>query len=469
MTNYRKETDLLGELNIPKDAYWGIHTLRSLNNFPLSNYTLNNYFIKSLGLVKLACVLVNKELNYIDPYIADYIIEAAQELADNKLDNHIVVDALQGGAGTSTNMNVNEVIANRALELAGKQKGEYNIIDPLEHVNLHQSTNDVYPTALKIASIYLLRDLEKSLIYLQETLQNKEKEFADVVKVGRTQLMDAVLITLGREFAAYAEAIGRDRWRVYKCEERLRVVNLGGTAVGTGLTAPRKYIFAVIEKLRELTGFGLARAEDLLENTQNLDAFVEVSGILKTNAVNLIKISNDLRLLNSGPNAGFSEIILPQAQAGSTIMPGKVNPVICEMVAQAGYKVIGNDHTISSCVSAGQLELNSFLPLIAHCFLESLSLLKNSNYIFANKAISGIIANNEKIRSHVDNSLATITALLPQIGYNTATHIAKKSIETGNTVLEILLEQNVMSKEDYNMLTSPEIVCALGHPKKIRY
>lgn len=468
MTEYRIETDLLGEIQIPKNSYWGIHTHRALNNFPISDYKISPYFIRSLGLVKLACALVNKDLDYIESPKIDYIIEAAQELADNKLDEHIVVDALQGGAGTSTNMNVNEVIANRALELAGKEKGDYNYIDPIEDVNLHQSTNDIYPTALKIASIYILRELEKSLVLLQEAFQKKEKDFASIVKVGRTQLMDAVLITLGREFAAYAEAIGRDRWRVYKCEERLRVINIGGTAVGTGITAPKKFIFATSEKLRELTGFGLARAEDLLENTQNNDVFAEVSGILKTNATNLIKFSNDLRLMNSGPHAGFGEITLPEVQAGSSIMPGKVNPVICEMVAQVGYKILSNDMTINNCVAAGQFELNSFMPLIAHSFLESLELLNNANKIFAIKAIEHIKVNEDKIKTQIDSSLATITALLPQIGYKKATEIAQKTKELNKTVLEIILEENIMSQEDYEFLTSPEMVCALGHAKKIK-
>lgn len=468
MTHTRKEVDLLGELSVPAEAYWGIHTLRSKNNFSVSGYTIPPVFIKSLGLVKLAAALVNKELGYLEPDKAGFIVEATQEMVDNKLDEHIIVDALQGGAGTSTNMNVNEVIANRALELAGKNKGDYAFIDPIEHVNLHQSTNDVYPTALKVASIFLLKELENSLVYLQETFQAKEKEFASIVKVGRTQLMDAVLITLGREFAAYAEAIGRDRWRVYKCEERIRVINLGGTAVGTGLTAPRKFIFAVTEKLRDLTGMGLARAEDLLENTQNLDAFAEVSGILKTNAVNLIKFSNDLRLLNSGPDAGVGEIILPAVQAGSTIMPGKVNPVICEMVAQIGYKVIANDLVVSQAVSAGQLELNAFMPLIAHSFLESLELLKNANKIFADKAIKSIVVNETGIQNQVNRSFATLTALLPRIGYKKATEISQEVHKTGKTVLEIVLAQNILTQEEFDSLTNPEAVCALGHAQKIK-
>ena len=465
---HRTETDMLGDALIPKDSYWGIHTYRAVENFSISNYKLHPMFIKSLGIVKLAAAMVNKDLKYIDAEKANFIIHAAEELSQNRFDEHIIVDALQGGAGTSTNMNINEVIANRALELAGKNKGDYSYIDPLEHVNLHQSTNDVYPTALKIACIYLLRTLEKNIVTLQESLQLKEKEFAEIVKVGRTQLMDAVLITLGREFASYAEAIGRDRWRVYKCEERIRVINIGGTAVGTGITAPRKYIFAISEKLRDLTGFGLARAEDLLENTQNLDAFAEISGILKTNATNLIKISNDLRLMNSGPKTGFSEITLPPVQAGSSIMPGKVNPVICEMAAQAGYKVISNDLTISHSVASGQLELNQFMPLIAFSILESLELLKNANLILAKKAIDGITANRSHIKTSVDCSYASVTALLPSIGYKKASEIALKAEDTAKTIQQVILEEGLMTKEEFEMLTSPETVCALGHPRKIK-
>ena len=284
------------------------------------------------------------------------------------------MDSLQGGAGTSTNMNVNEVLANRALELLGKPKGCYDIISPLEDINLHQSTNDTYPTALKLAGIRLLHELEKQVIALQEAFQVKEKEFAHVVKMGRTQLQDAVLTTLGREMSAYAEALHRDRWRIYKCEERLRVVNLGGTAIGTGLAAPRQFIFRVVEILRELTGIGFARAENLIEATQNADVFVEVSGILKAHATTLLKICSDLRWMASGPEAGLGEIRLPPRQAGSSIMPGKVNPVIPEAVSQVTMLVMGYDQTIALAAASGNLELNPFLPLIAHCFLESCTL-----------------------------------------------------------------------------------------------
>ena len=308
----------MGTKEIPADVLWGIHTARALENFHVSGRPVHTELIKAFGAVKLACVQTNHQLGYFpEQQKADSIIQACTEMAEGLLSMHVLVDSLQGGAGTSTNMNVNEVIANRALEISGKEKGNYSFISPLEDINLHQSTNDTYPTALKLAAIRMIRQLEQSVLLLQETFQVKEKEFAHVVKIGRTQLQDAVLTTLGREMGAYAEAFNRDRWRFSKCEERLRVVNLGGTAIGTGLGAPRQFIFRVADKLRENTGIGFARAENLIDNTQNADVYVEVSGMLKACAVSILKISTDLRLMSSGPDAGFAEIMLPQKQAGS--------------------------------------------------------------------------------------------------------------------------------------------------------
>lgn len=461
--NYREEKDFLGTANIPQDAYWGIHTYRAMQNFNVSGYKVHPEFIKAFGYVKLACVYVNKDLHKWEAAKTQAIIQACEELIQGDLNKHIVVDALQGGAGTSLNMNINEVIANRALEIFGKNKGEYNFIDPIEDINLYQSTNDTYPTALKTACIMLLRRLEKEVVSLQESFQEKEKEFADVVKVARTQLMDAVLITLGKEFSAFAEAVSRDRWRIYKCEERLRVVNLGGTAIGTGLCAPRKFIFSAIDKLRELTGIGLARAENLVENTQNLDVFSEVSGILKAHAVNLIKISNDIRLMNSGPYAGFSEIKIPAVQAGSSAMPGKVNPVIPEMVAQAGIKVLGNDVIINQCAAGGQFELNHNTPLIAFSILESLEILINANKLFKERCIEGIEANREEIKRKVENSHATLNALLPELGYNKVTEVAKALENTDLSVKDFLIQNNYLTEERFNDLTSPEAILSLGH------
>ena len=461
--HFKEEKDFLGTVQIPQEAYWGIHTYRAAENFGVSGYKTHSKFIKAFGYVKLACALVNRDLNRWESLKAGAIIESCEEIIEGKLHDQVIVDALQGGAGTSLNMNINEVIANRALEILGKNKGEYGFIDPIEDINLYQSTNDVYPTALKIACILLLRKLEKEVTALQESFQEKEKEFADIVKVARTQLMDAVLITLGKEFSAYAEAVSRDRWRIYKCEERLRVVNIGGTAIGTGISAPKKFIFGVVDKLRDLTGIGLARAENLVENTQNLDVFSEVSGILKAHATNLIKISNDLRLMNSGPVAGLAEIKLPPVQTGSSIMPGKINPVIPEMVAQVGMKVLGNDVIINQCVAGGQFELNHNTPLIAFSILESLEILINANKIMKEKCIEGIEANRDEIKRHVENSRATLTALVPELGYNKVSEIVKELEKTNLSVKEFLIQKKYLTEERFNALTSPEAILSLGH------
>lgn len=450
----RKEHDLLGSMEIEKASLTGIHTHRALKNFTISGYKIDEDFIRAYGLVKHAC------LRTINGSGSDKktkaILRACEEMAQGKLSEYIVVDALQGGAGTSLNMNVNEVLANRALEILGKEKGCYDTISPLNDINKFQSTNDTYPTALKIAAIYKFRKLEKTVILLQEALQNKEKEFASIVKIGRTQLTEAVLTTLGKEFSAYAEAISRDRWRIYKCEERLRVVNIGGTAIGTGLGAPKKYIFKVIEELRDLTGIGLARAENLVENTQNADVFSEVSGILKAHATNLIKIANDLRLM-----ASYGEIHLPPVQAGSSIMPGKVNPVIPEMAAQIGLKILGNDVIISHASALGQLELNQNMPLIAFTLLESLSLLINTNKIFAQKCIDGIRANKDKLRTELHSSTAILTALLPKLGYEKLSEIAEILKDKKIKVKDYVLKSKLLTEDEFEYLISAEHVLAL--------
>ncbi len=459
---YREEKDLLGKENVPSEAYWGIHTYRALNNFNISRYKIHGEFIKAYGYVKKACAMTIKELNVWEEKKAQAIIQACDEVINGKLDEEIVIDAVQGGAGTSLNMNINEVITNRALEIFGKSKGEYSFIDPLDDVNKFQSTNDTYPTALKIACIFMARKLEKEITLLQESLQDKEKEFADIVKIARTQLTDAVLITLGKEFSAFAEAIARDRWRIYKCEERLRTVNIGGTAVGTGLAAPKKFIFKVIENLRDITGIGLARAENLVENTQNADVFCEVSGFLKTHASNLIKISNDIRLMSSGPHAGFGEITIPAVQAGSSIMPGKVNPVIPELACQVGLKVLGNDVVISSACSLGQLELNQNLPLVAFAILESFELLINANKTFREKCIDGIKANKGNISRHLETSTAVLTALLPKLGYKKTSELAVKIPESGLSIKEYVIKEGLMTEKEFDDLLSPETILSMG-------
>ncbi|QIA09445.1 aspartate ammonia-lyase [Draconibacterium halophilum] len=464
MVNTREESDFIGKKQLPADELWGIHTARAVENFPISGQKVHPELIKAYGEVKLACAQTNNSLGFWDDNTkAEAIEKAAFEMSQGLLNEQILVDALQGGAGTSTNMNVNEVLANRALQILGKELGDYATVSPLDDINLHQSTNDTYPTALKVTAIRLLRELEQNVLNLQEAFQQKEKEFSHIVKIGRTQLQDAVLTTLGREMSAYAEALNRDRWRIYKCEERLRVVNLGGTAIGTGLGAPKQFIFRVVDKLRENTNIGLARSENLIDGTQNVDVFVEVSGILKACASNLLKISNDLRLLSSGPHAGLAEINLPQLQAGSSIMPGKVNPVIPEAVAQAAIKVMGNDQVIAQACSAGNLELNQFLPLIAHSFLESINLLKNASKIFSEKCVVGISANEVICRMNVDNSTATITALVPAIGYDRCSEIIKMAENSALSIKEAALLSGYLTDKEFEQLITPEAVCRLGN------
>jgi aspartate ammonia-lyase len=470
MNSYRQETDLLGTRDVPSEALWGIHTLRAMENFSLAGRPVHRSLVHAYGAVKLAAVRTNHELGWADQAKFEATEAACQEMLEGRLDAHVVVDALQGGAGTSTNMNVNEVLANRALQLLGRPLGDGAWISPHDDINLHQSTNDTYPTALKIAAIWGLRQLQQKVIALQEAFQQKEKEFADVIKIGRTELQDAVLVTLGHEMSAYAEAFARDRWRIYKCEERLRVVNLGGTAVGTAIGAPRQYVFRVVEHLRQITGLGLARAENLVEATQNADAFIEVSGIVRTLAGNLWKCSNDLRLLSSGPHAGLGEIRLPPRQAGSSIMPGKVNPVIPEAVGQAAIAVMGHDLCIVQAASAGNLELNQFLPLVADALLTSLDLLTGACDILARLCVADIAADRQQCLRHVHNSTATLTALVERIGYDAAEHLAEHIAAAGGDPQQDLRHQVVdhgmMTGEEFDELISPERVMRLGSPPK---
>jgi aspartate ammonia-lyase len=464
--DYRTERDLLGEVEVPADALHGVHTARALANFPLSGRKVPPALVEAYGTVKLACAQTNRALGSWadDPGKADAIERACREMGDGLLTEHIAVDRLQGGAGTSTNLNVDEVLANRSLEILGERHGAYDRVSPLDDINLHQSTNDTYPTALKLAAIRLLHVLEERLVALAESFQEAEKRFAHVVKVGRTQMQDAVLTTLGREMGAYADAVNRDRWRIYKCEERLRVVNLGGTAIGTGLGAPRQYIFRVVDTLRELTGVGFARAENLVDGTQNADAFVEVSGILKACAATLLKVCGDLRLMSAGPASGFGEIRLPARQAGSSIMPGKVNPVIPEAVSQVALLVMGHDGVIATACGMGSLELNPFLPLVASCLLEGIELLANGCDILRRHCIEGIEADEERCRRHVESSVAVVTALVPAIGYDRASELAERSAETGRTVRELALAEGLLTADQFDELISPESVMRLGFP-----
>lgn len=452
----RIEKDLLGELELPDDALYGIQTQRARSNFNAAGRPVHPALIAALAQVKLACAVMNREGGFLSSDISEAIVAACEAVIRGDHAGQFVTDALQGGAGTSTNMNVNEVVA----QLASRQLGRP--VDPFDHVNLHQSTNDTYPTALRVAAITLMKRLESAVVTLQETFQAKEREFADVIKLGRTQLRDAVPTTLGREFGAYANVLARDRWRVFQCVERLRVVNLGGTVIGTGLTAPRSYIFGVTEKLREVTGLNLARAENLIDATQNQDALVEVSGILRTHAANLAKIAGDLRLLGGGPEGGFGEIELPAVQPGSSIMPGKVNPVITEMVTQVAWRVMAHDHEINLVVMSGQLELNAFLPLAADALLDSLDLLCRADETFAARCVAGIVARPDRCRAMLERSHELLTALIPHIGHEKAVELARLMREEHVSIREAGRKTGWVSDQELEDWLTPERLCALG-------
>ncbi|HNX95790.1 MAG TPA: aspartate ammonia-lyase [Holophaga sp.] len=463
MSDVRSEQDALGTRDLPAGTRHGIHTARALENFPLLGHPVHRELARAFGAVKLAAARTNHTLGFF-PETSKYaaLEQACLELMDGALRDEIRVDALQGGAGTSTNMNVNEVLANRALELLGEPHGTYDRISPLDDVNRHQSTNDTFPTALRIASIRGLNRLEREVVALQEAFQEKEKAFAHIVKVGRTELQDAVLVTLGREMGAYAEALNRDRWRLAKCEERLRVVNLGGTAIGTGLAAPRQYIFRVVDELRDITGLGLARAENLVEATQNADVFVEVSGLLKALATSLVKICGDLRLMGSGPECGLGELRLPGRQAGSSIMPGKVNPVIPEAVTQAAILAMAHDQAIAFAVSLGSLELNPFLPLVAHSLLESFDLLGSACGMLRRFCIEGLEADEARCRTQVENGTAAATALLPLLGYEAVCDLVTRAQTAGCSLRAQGISEGLFTAEEFQEATSTEAVNRLG-------
>ncbi len=450
----RKEKDLLGFMEIDENSYIGIQTRRALDNFKINYKKVNIEIIRAYAIVKKAAATANFKTGKLSEEKMNAIAKACDDIYAGKRDGDFLLPAMQGGAGTSINMNLNEVIANTALEYMGHKKGEYEKLHPLEDVNMSQSTNDTFPTAVKIAIIKILRELVEEVMALQSALQDKEHEFADVFKMGRTQLKDAVPISLGQEFGSYAEAISRDRWRLYKCEERIRQINMGGTAIGTGVGATLKYRFQVTEELRHLTGFGLARAENLIDATQNLDAFVEVSGIVKTLAVNLNKISSDLRLMDSGPNSGLSEIILPPLQAGSTIMPGKVNPVGPEFLKQIYYKVLGNDLVLTIGAADGNFELNPMLPIIADAMLENLEILRDGIRFFTHKVIAGIAANRERCREYLEKCWSMSSVFIEKLGYEKLTEILKESFKTGKTYRDIIVEKGLLSIDEIDKIIS---------------
>jgi aspartate ammonia-lyase len=444
----RVEHDLLGDLDVPIDALYGIHTQRAIENFPITGTPINQYpdLIVALASVKQAAATSNLRLGLLDAKRAGAIVQACSEIQQGRHHEHFLVDVVQGGAGTSTNMNANEVIANRALELLGHHRGDYAKLHPLEHVNLSQSTNDVYPSAVKVALIFGAESLIAAMGALADEFSNKAMQFADILKVGRTQLQDAVPMTLGQEFTTFAVMIGEDRELLVQAVKLIGEINLGGTAIGTGLNANPGYAQMVCEELRSTTGLALLTAADLVEATQDVGAFVHLSSVVKRAAVKLSKVCNDLRLLSSGPRAGLNEILLPAVQAGSSIMPGKVNPVIPEVVNQVAYEIIGNDVTVTMAAEAGQLQLNAFEPIIAHSLFKSIRHLTAACRTLATRCVPGIQANRHQLQSNLNHSLGLVTALNPMIGYEAATTLAAEALSSGVSVTELVIRRRLLTE-----------------------
>ena len=454
-TNMRIEKDFLGEKEVPVDAYYGIQTLRAVENFPITGYTMHEELIKALAIVKKAAALANMETKRLYEGTGKAIVQAAQEIIDGEWHDHFIVDPIQGGAGTSINMNANEVIANRALELIGKERGDYFHISPNSHVNMSQSTNDAFPTAIHIATLNMLEKLLSTIEYMQDVFEQKAKEFDHVIKMGRTHLQDAVPIRLGQEFEAYSRVLVRDIKRIKQSRQHLYEVNMGATAVGTGLNADPRYIERVVEYLADISGLSLVGAEHLVDATQNTDAYTEVSAALKVCMMNMSKIANDLRLMASGPRAGLGEITLPARQPGSSIMPGKVNPVMPEVINQVAFQVIGNDHTICLASEAGQLELNVMEPVLVFNLLQSISIMNQAFRAFTDYCLKGIRANEERMKEYVEKSAGLITAVNPHIGYEVAARIAREAILNGKPIRELCLQYDVLSEEELNLILDP--------------
>jgi aspartate ammonia-lyase len=458
----RLEHDLIGDRQVPDHVYYGIHTLRALENFPVTGTPISIYpdLIKALASIKQAAALTNQDLGLLDSTRCQAIVQACEEIVQGRWHDQFVVDVIQGGAGTSTNMNANEVIANRALELLGHTRGDYAHLHPNEHVNLSQSTNDVYPTALKIAGIFGIRALIEAMAVLRLAFSERADAFARVLKMGRTQLQDAVPMTLGQEFQTYAVMLGEDEERLREASNLICEINLGATAIGTGITTHPEYARRVCTHLCTLTQLPLITAPNLIEATQDCGAFVQLSGVLKRVAVKLSKTCNDLRLLSSGPRAGLGEINLPAMQAGSSIMPGKVNPVIPEVVNQIAFEVIGNDLTVSFAAEAGQLQLNAFEPIIAHSLFKSVTHLRQGCLILAERCVKGITANEEKLRKSVTGSIGLVTALNPYIGYENATALAQEALRTGGSVYDLVIEKKLLEKHELDAILDPEVLTA---------
>lgn len=452
----RMEHDSIGELNVPAEAYYGVQSMRAATNFQITHRPLHPVLIDSIVMVKKAAAITNEKSGKLDQQIAQAIIQACDEILDGNLRDQFIVDAIQGGAGTSANMNANEVIANRAIEILGGTKGDYSIVHPNDHVNMSQSTNDVIPTAGKITVLKLLPQTIKELEKLEKAMEEKEAEFDDILKMGRTQLQDAVPMRLGQSFGAFAHVLKRDIKRLKNVMDEMKVLNIGATAIGTAINVDPYYLANISYELSKVAGISLKQADDLIDATQNLDGFVSVSGVLKTCAVDISKISNDLRLMSSGPRTGLSEINLPARQNGSSIMPGKINPVIPEVVSQVAYLIIGHDYTITMAAEAGQLELNAFEPVLFHHLFESIDTLKEAAATLTKHCITGITANKGQCEEYIEKSVGISTALCPYIGYAKSAEIAKKSLKTGISVKELVLEEGLLKEEELKEILKPE-------------
>lgn len=455
---YRIENDLLGDLNVPENAYYGVQTQRAIDNFHISGVTLSSFpiFIKSLAYVKWAAAKTNATLGILEHTIADAIIDACKEIISGKFDSEFPIDMIQGGAGTSTNMNINEVIANRALELLGHTKGAYQYCSPNDHVNLSQSTNDAYPTAIKLALLFYNQKLVDHLRLFIQSFRNKGEEFKHVIKMGRTQLQDAVPMTMGQEFEAFAANLEEEIARLDSNSSLFYEINMGATAIGTGLNAKPGYATLCAQNLAEITAFPFVKAANLIEATPDTGSYVIYSSALKRMSIKISKICNDLRLLSSGPRCGFNEINLPPMQPGSSIMPGKVNPVIPEVMNQICFKVIGNDLTVTMAAEAGQLQLNVMEPVLTYSIIDSIKLLINGMDTMVDKCINGITANEAHCKNMVLNSIGIVTALNPYIGYKNSTKIAKEALATGASVYDLIIEQNILTKEALDDILNPE-------------
>lgn len=459
--DFRVEKDFLGEKQVPTDAYYGVQTLRAIENFPITGYKIDHDLINALAIVKKSAALANMGTGQLDEKIANAIVTAANEVLEGKLHDQFLTDPIQGGAMTSINMNTNEVIANRALEILGEEKGNYKVISPNSHVNMSQSTNDSCPTAIHLSSLVGLERLLDVLETVHDEFIKKAGEFDGLIKMGRTQLQDAVPVRLGQEFEAYAEVLKRDIKRIRDTRENLCEVNMGGTAIGTGLNADPEYIKLAVENLAKFSGFPIKSASNLIDGTQNTDAYLEVSAALKTCMLNMSKVANDLRLMSSGPRCGLSEINLPSRQPGSSIMPGKVNPVMPEVLNQVAFQVVGNDLTIGMASEAGQFELNVMEPVIAYNLLQSIKIMTNVFKVFNKYCLQGITANKERMENYVNHSVGVITAINPHVGYETAASIAKEAIQSGRPVREIVLERGVLTKEELDIILHPR---EMTHP-----